>query len=121
MVLGKFMEDPSGCDTWKYHEMLRNVGSLLSLLRSLVVSSHIGKGLLCHLLLDKPFSPEQSLSVIVGAEEGHLLTSPSPGALGILAISVSFRQSLEQSWPCWFLSEFPWQLLGHRLGWDLGK
>lgn len=114
------MEDASGCDTWKYHGMLRTVGSLLSLLRSVVVSSHTGKGLLCRLQINKPVL-SSLLSVIVGAEEGHLLLSPSPGALGIAAISVSFRQSLEQLWPCWFLSEFPRQLLGLRQGWDLWK
>lgn len=52
-----------------------------SLLRSVAVSSHVGKGLPCHLHLDKPLSTEQSLGVIV--------RSPSPAALGTPVISVS--------------------------------
>lgn len=74
MFLGKFMEDASGCDTWKYHGMLRTVGSLLSLLRSVVVSSHTGKGLLCRLQINKPFSPEQSLECHCGGRRRAPLT-----------------------------------------------
>lgn len=50
---------------WLYHTgstswMLRNVGSLPSLLRPVAVSSHMGKGWPCCLQLKKPFSTEQS-------------------------------------------------------------
>lgn len=71
--LGKFMEEPSGCNTGSTLWMLRNVASLPSLLRPVAVSSHTGKGRPCCLQLEKPFSTEQSFWVLLW-EQKHTLT-----------------------------------------------
>lgn len=81
MLLGKFLEEPSSCNTWSTAWGAQKCCRPPLCLGLWLRSSHVGKGLPCCLHLDKLLSTEQSLGVIV--------RSPSPGALGTPVISVS--------------------------------